>query len=151
MIEVVCGIWDTTNATNPLGIPSYFLGRRSGKRDYVGCWEFPGGKVDPGEDRETALKREWKEELGIEIDVLSFFAEHPFLVSLGRISVSAYFVRPRVQMPDIVLDPNVFDVAGPEYITAYFRPCTPAAAYLLEKLWGNFVATRNFDARGTSV
>jgi 8-oxo-dGTP diphosphatase len=36
----------------------------------AGMWEFPGGKVEPGEDELDALLRECEEELGVGIEVL---------------------------------------------------------------------------------
>ena len=44
------------------------LARRPGSKVYAGYWEFPGGKVEPGEPVEHALRREIREELGIEIE-----------------------------------------------------------------------------------
>ena len=43
-----------------------------GYGDFKDMWEFPGGKIESGESREEALKREIKEELDADISVDSF-------------------------------------------------------------------------------
>lgn len=46
---------------------SILVARRSAPEQFAGLWEFPGGKVEPGEEPQAALHRELREELGIEV------------------------------------------------------------------------------------
>ena len=48
-----------------------FITRR-GYGEFIDMWEFPGGKVEKGESKEEALKREIKEELELNIENLEF-------------------------------------------------------------------------------
>lgn len=45
----------------------YLIARRKAGVHLEGLWEFPGGKCEPGESPEGCLRRELREELGIEI------------------------------------------------------------------------------------
>jgi 8-oxo-dGTP diphosphatase len=48
------------------------LGKRRSGQSLEGFWEFPGGKVEPGESPEAALVREFREELGLDVRVSEF-------------------------------------------------------------------------------
>lgn len=58
----------------------YLMGSRPEGKPYAGYWEFPGGKVEPGENGIDALKREFVEELGVNlIDITPWFVlEHSY-------------------------------------------------------------------------
>ena len=50
-------------------VPEVLIGRRTAPAALAGCWEFPGGKLEPGETPHQGVHREIREELGIEIDL----------------------------------------------------------------------------------
>ena len=59
-IDVAVGILMKANG-------DVLLGQRPEGKPYAGYWEFPGGKVESGENILDALKREFMEELGVTI------------------------------------------------------------------------------------
>lgn len=62
MIEVVCAVLEDGNGR-------FLACQRPFGKHLGGLWEFPGGKIDPGESAQAALIREISEELTIEIEV----------------------------------------------------------------------------------
>lgn len=54
------------------------LRRSATNRSFAGCWEWPGGKVDSGEEFVTALLREVREETGRSVEVTGFYGATTF-------------------------------------------------------------------------
>lgn len=52
------------------GAGRFLLAQRPAGKAFEGYWEFPGGKVEPGESAADAMRRELHEELGIEVDTV---------------------------------------------------------------------------------
>ncbi len=66
--------------------------RRIGDR-HGGRWEFPGGKIDVGETPEECLKRELKEELGIEAEIGELICSSSFKYMFVPLELLVYKVR----------------------------------------------------------
>jgi 8-oxo-dGTP diphosphatase len=69
-VNVVCAIIENDG--------TILAAKRGEAQSHAGFWEFPGGKIDPGEDAEKAVVREIKEELGTAISVQKQLPSVPF-------------------------------------------------------------------------
>lgn len=78
-----------------------FMQQRREGQSFAGCWEFPGGKINPGESAEEAVCRELREETGIAARRFSRFVRrrHPHSaggeIMLDFFAVSEYEGAPR--------------------------------------------------------
>ena len=66
------------------------LATQRGYGDFEGWWEFPGGKVEPGETPEEALAREIHEELNAEIVVGDYFCTAEYDYPAFHLSMRCY-------------------------------------------------------------
>jgi len=66
------------------------LARRRRGDTLGGKWEFPGGKIEPGETPEECLKRELKEEFDIETKIGELVSRTTFIYYLVPIELLAY-------------------------------------------------------------
>jgi len=68
------------------------IAKRSSTSSQPNKWEFPGGKIEPGETPEECLKRELWEEFEINVTIGNFFAESVYTYQHGSIKLISYRV-----------------------------------------------------------
>ena len=69
------------------------LAQRPPGKAYEGYWEFPGGKLEPGESAEAALARELHEELGITVRDASPWLVQEFVYPHAHVELDFFRVR----------------------------------------------------------
>lgn len=97
---------------------AFLLASRPSGKPYAGYWEFPGGKVEPGETVHAALVRELHEELGIEVihatPWLTRYFDYPHAhVTLSFFRVSGWHGEPHAKEGQTLAwqTPGAIDVA----------------------------------------
>tara|TARA_B100001113_G_scaffold291210_1_gene247611 strand:+ start:218 stop:613 length:396 start_codon:yes stop_codon:yes gene_type:complete len=72
---------------------SILLAQRSAEKSFPSQWEFPGGKIEEGENSESALRRELFEELNIEVDKMKLFDSVIHEYELFRANIEFFLVK----------------------------------------------------------
>ena len=110
----------------------FLLAQRPPGKVYAGYWEFPGGKVEPGESLRQALQREVHEELGIVIDQAWPWLSREF--SYPHAEVRLKFFRVTSWQGEIVLSEHSGLVWVKIGATAPVDPVLPANGPVLRAL-----------------
>ncbi len=69
------------------------IAQRLPHQDKGGCWEFPGGKVEPNETAFQALQRELQEEINIEVTDAEQWIEFPFQYPHTAVLLDTWIVK----------------------------------------------------------
>jgi len=75
------------------------IGQRPPGVPLAGLWEFPGGKLQPGETPAEAARRECQEETGLEVTVVGLLAVQQHEYDYGRLELHFLACAPRDDRP----------------------------------------------------
>src|SRR5262249_11949494 len=99
----------------------YLVARRLQGTHLAGYWEFPGGKLDPGESAEDALRREIREELNTDIIALREIFQTSYAYA-GRIVELRFFRGDLAGPPAPALGQELRWIRREDFATLEFPP-----------------------------
>jgi mutator protein MutT len=85
-----------------------FMSQRGPKANNErGCWEFPGGRVEFGETLADAIRREFREEYGVEIELVELLSvDDHMLPDEGQHWVSPTYIARHISGEPCILEPE---------------------------------------------
>lgn len=101
-----------------------------------GWYEFPGGKVEPGETAEEALRREWQEECGITLDSVELLAQGEDCQEDTPIHLHCFLITSHEQPQMRVHDSFVWTTPDHIYDWKFFESDRGLVKALEERLCG---------------
>ena len=125
---------------------NYLIAQRAAEKRHGNMWEFPVGKIDPGESSERAIQRELREELGTEVISTS---EPLFTIAdLGSHFVIAFHLTVIEGEPRAIEHEALAWVSRDELVNYHLAPCDKAFATFLNQtpdVDGAFLTERSDD------
>lgn len=95
-IEVVAAIIEKNNQ---------FLATQRGYGEFKGMWEFPGGKIEPDENKQDALLREIKEELDVAVLIKRYLCTVEYQYPTFHLTMHCYICK--IDQGEIILNEHL--------------------------------------------
>lgn len=100
-----------------------------------GLWEFPGGKIEPGESERDALKREITEEFQCEAVIGDYLTTTEYEYTFGVVSLSTYFAELKTTNPELTEHSEIRWLEPSELFEVEWAPADiPAVELLAERV-----------------